>query len=153
MKKKRFLIVLSLLILVALGLFCTARALSRPSLSRYQDQFGFSLEGIQVDILDYQNYPAFQDSWSAYVVTAAGKTEGSIFDPSLMSEGLTYGVNQAWGLMSADMKAEKETPIFHLRDDGNYRSRTFINQQGGHSHLYVIFDGDENLYYVLWAGF
>ena len=61
----------------------------KPSISKYQEDFGFSLKNLQTETVQYERLDAFQDPWTAYAVRLVGQIEGSDFDPADMTEGLS----------------------------------------------------------------
>ena len=83
-RRKRIVIICAIcLVIAAIAYFC------KPSVAQYKDDFGFSLEKISVKTLDYYHHDDFRDSLTLYRVSVTGDVEGSIFDKSKMTNGLS----------------------------------------------------------------
>ena len=56
----------------------------KPSIKKYENDFGFSIENVDVNTLDYFHHDDFRDSLSLYRLAVSGDTDGSIFDVDKM---------------------------------------------------------------------
>lgn len=83
---KRIIIVIVICLAVAAIAIIVSQ---KPSVAQYEDDFGFSLENINVKTLDYYHHDDFRDSLTIYRVSVTGDVEGSIFDRNKMAEGLS----------------------------------------------------------------
>ena len=150
----RVVILLLALLAVLFGLF---KWLSRPSLSHFQS-FGFSLDGIKVKIVDYYNEGAWQDNWSAYTCKISGATEGSVFDPALMDEGLSPMIKKTLELNDAGRAAKGLEPFFKEKTGAVYKSRVLVGPKDNSpdawtNRLFIIYSPSEELYYVFYETF
>ena len=125
----------------------------RPSLKNYQEHFGFSLEGVKVKITAYDNEPAFQDPWWAYVAEVSGDRTGTLFDPVEFSENLGQrDVTVVVELIFKEMSNHKKGRIFTQSESGRYEYRTLIYREPSsikRSFLYVIHDLDADNYCII----
>lgn len=153
MKNRRIVFgVISLLFLIGIIMFLVVYG-RKPSLREYQDTFGFSLSGLQVDYIDYYHEAAFQDPWSAYHVSLQGDTSGSVFDPHTMEHPLSVKLMQLIHQMNLEMRGKSKG--FSLPEENTgalfYRILSHHNASGSYSYLYIIFDNNSQSYYVLWV--
>ena len=127
---------------------------TKPSISKYQDEFGFSLENLQAETVRYERLDAFQDPWTAYAVKLSGEIESSDFDPADMTEGLTDRAESTIQGVNSDLKAEGKEAFFSIQKDGHYRTQTWTkkDQQSSYRFFIVVYDQDSDLYYCFWAG-
>ena len=125
----------------------------KPSISKYQEDFGFSLKNLQTETVQYERRDAFQDPWTAYAVRLVGQIEGSDFDPADMTEGLSDRAESTIQMVNTDLKAEGKEAFFPIQKDGRYRTRTWMKKdQGAYLFFIVVYDQDSDLYYCFWAG-
>ena len=148
-------IALVVLLAVLFGLF---KWFTRPSLSSFQNAFGFSLDGIKVKIVDHYNEGAWQDNWSAYICRISGATEGSVFDPALMYEGMSPMIKKTLELNDGDRAAKGLEPFFKEKTDVIYKSRVLTEQgvpnpNSRTDRLFIIYSPSEELYYVFYETF
>ena len=125
----------------------------KPSVAQYEDDFGFSLENINVKTLDYYHHDDFRDSLTIYRVSVTGDVEGSIFDRNKMTDGLsensevllgelaelTEGKRDLEDLRSIDLSVCKSIELEDIKNETD-------------ACLYIIYYGAGNNYFVIWNG-
>ena len=125
----------------------------KPSVAQYEDDFGFSLENINVKTLDYYHHDDFRDSLTIYRVSVTGDVEGSIFDKSKMTNGLSEDalalLNEAAELTMGKRDFEDLRSIdlsgcmsIELEDINNKTDAC----------LYIISYGADNQFFAIWNG-
>ena len=105
-----------------------AQSSADKKLAAYGETFGFSLGEAKAELVDAAEFPAFQDPLHAYVIKVTGETKETIFDLALMSEGVSWGANQAVTWLQTEQKNANEKPLFEITEDGAYRSRTLTDK-------------------------
>ena len=135
------------MVIAAIAYFC------KPSVTQYKDDFGFSLENISVKTLDYYHHDDFRSSLTLYRVSVTGDVEGSIFDKSKMTNGLsedalallneaaelTEGKRDFEDLRSIDLSVCKSIELEDIKNETD-------------ACLYIIYYGAGNNYFVIWNG-
>lgn len=147
-RRKRIVIICAIcLVIAAIAYFC------KPSVAQYKDDFGFSLENINVKTLDYYHHDDFRDSLTIYRVSVTGDVEGSIFDRNKMTDGLsensevllgelaelTEGKRDFEDLRSIDLSVCKSIELEDIKNETD-------------ACLYIIYYGAGNNYFVIWNG-
>ena len=147
-RRKRIVIICAIcLVIAAIAYFC------KPSVAQYKDDFGFSLEKISVKTLDYYHHDDFRDSLTLYRVSVTGDVEGSIFDKSKMTNGLSEDalalLNEAAELTEGKRDFEDLRSIdlsgcmsIELEDINNKTDAC----------LYIISYGADNQFFAIWNG-
>ena len=135
------------MVIAAIAYFC------KPSVTQYKDDFGFSLEKISVKTLDYYHHDDFRDSLTLYRVSVTGDVEGSIFDKSKMTNGLSEDalalLNEAAELTEGKRDFEDLRSIdlsgcmsIELEDINNKTDAC----------LHIIYYGEDDQFFVIWNG-
>ena len=135
------------MVIAAIAYFC------KPSVAQYKDDFGFSLEKISVKTLDYYHHDDFRDSLTLYRVSVTGDVEGSIFDKSKMTNGLSEDalalLNEAAELTEGKRDFEDLRSIdlsgcmsIELEDINNKTDAC----------LYIISYGADDQFFAIWNG-
>ena len=147
-RRKRLVIICAIcLVIAAIAYFC------KPSVTQYKDDFGFSLENISVKTLDYYHHDDFRSSLTLYRVSVTGDVEGSIFDKSKMTNGLsedalalsneaaelTEGKRDFEDLRSIDLSGCMSIELEDIKNETD-------------ACLYIIYYGAGNNYFVIWNG-
>ena len=147
-RRKRLVIICAIcLVIAAIAYFC------KPSVAQYKDDFGFSLEKISVKTLDYYHHDDFRDSLTLYRVSVTGDVEGSIFDKSKMTNGLSEDalalLNEAAELTEGKRDFEDLRSIdlsgcmsIELEDINNKTDAC----------LYIISYGADDQFFAIWNG-
>ena len=147
-RRKRIVIICAIcLVIAAIAYFC------KPSVAQYKDDFGFSLEKISVKTLDYYHHDDFRDSLTLYRVSVTGDVEGSIFDKSKMTNGLSEDalalLNEAAELTEGKRDFEDLRSIdlsgcmsIELEDINNKTDAC----------LYIISYGADDQFFAIWNG-
>lgn len=152
MKRKYTIRILCILIIIS-ALVILIKAIHKPSLSQYEEDFDFSLENIKVEILDYYRHTAFRDSFSIYDVKVIGDINDTVFDTSKMVQGIPESTeavlkeaieltknNSGWrGLNSINSKYCKSLEIYDVNS-------------GTDACLYIINSGRPDKFIVIWVG-
>lgn len=148
MRIKRVLIILIICVVIAVLL----AVFHRPSLSQYENDFGFTLENISVKTLDYYHHDDFRDSLTLYRVVIRGETDGSIFDTNIMADGLSQPA-ESMLKMAVDSTSEKDDfKDLALIDKDNCKSNVLDSVNGSDSSLCVINYGTKDQFIVIWVG-
>ena len=135
------------MVIAAIAYFC------KPSVTQYKDDFGFSLENISVKTLDYYHHDDFRDSLTLYRVSVTGDVEGSIFDKSKMTNGLsedalallneaaelTEGKRDFEDLRSIDLSVCKSIELEDIKNETD-------------ACLYIIYYGADDQFFAIWNG-
>ena len=155
--RRAVIVLIAFFVILSATLFGLFKWLSRPSLSHFQS-FGFSLDSINAKIVDYYNEGAWQDNWSAYTCKISGATEGSVFDPALMDDGLSPMINKTLELNDGDRAAKGLEPFFKEKTGAVYKSRILTEQgvpnpDSRTDRLFIIYSPSEELYYIFYETF
>ena len=149
-RAKRIIIICAICLVIAaiaIAYFC------KPSIEQYEDDFGFSLENISVKTMDYYHHGDFRDSLTLYRVSVTGGVEGSIFDKSKMTNGLSENalalLNEAAELTEGKRDFEDLRSIdlsgcmsIELEDINNKTDAC----------LYIISYGADDEFFAIWNG-
>lgn len=137
---------LSAAFLILLAVFFLAKVTARRNEEQFrweQNQYGFSLSGIELTVIDSMKESAFQDSWSAYLVSAKGNIQGSVLDSALMEEGISRSIIEA-------INAYKLDSLFHPVSGRTYYSRILTPlAAGSRMRLCIIYDPAEERYCLI----
>ena len=145
---KRIIIVIVIcLVLAAIAI----TVFNKPSIAQYEDDFDFSLEKISVKTLDHYHHDDFRDSLTIYRVSITGDIEGSIFDKSKMSEGLSEDAEVLLGEAAELTEGKGGFEDLGTIDQHSLRSMELeaVNMD---ARLYIIYYGEDNDYLVIWNG-
>ena len=113
-RSPKTIIVIVLMVIVILGVLTIIR---KPSIDHFQQDFGFSLKGINAKTIAYYGDHAFQDPSSIYAVQISGKIEDSVFDPALMSEGIPAQARVRLDSLVQSMLQDNKEPILNISSD------------------------------------
>ena len=132
--------------------------LTQPSITGFQKDFGFSLNDIDVKIVDHYNEGAWQDPWAGYTCRISGATEGSVFDPATMDVGLPPLIRKTLELNDIDRDAKGLEPFFKEKTGASYKSRVITDPEVSRpdywtNRLFIIYSPSEELYYVFYESF
>ena len=146
-------LVVPVIVFIALILLLTGVIKLPPSINRYKDNFGFSLDGVKVRITAYDSEPAFQDPWSAYVAEVSGDRTGTLFDPAEFSKDPgRKDVTEVIELIFDEMSHHENGLIFDnsRTDSFEYRTLIFIGKNSSKRRfLYVIHDLDADIFCII----
>jgi hypothetical protein len=118
-----------------------------PSLYDYQAEYGFSLEGIQIETVEAIHVSAFRDPWTTFILRMTGTVKGSDFDPELMAEGVTEKAEFELEIMNSGYRQRYGKAFLTLQKDGNYRSTQWFF--GPYKCCVVIYEEQSQLYYII----
>ena len=122
------------------------------TLDEYQEQFGFSLKGIETEVLK-ETHDHGWDVWRcAFLVKMTGAVQDSDFDPVSMKEGVSYSAKQALDLINAHYRLDNKKSLFLLNRDGHYRSKIFVDK-GARHYFAVIYDQDADVYCCIYGSY
>ena len=155
--RRAVIVLIAFFVILSATLFGLFKWLSRPSLSHFQS-FGFSLDDINAKIVDYYNEGAWQDNWSAYTCKISGATEGRVFDPDLMDEGLSPMIKKTLELNDGDRAAKGLEPFFKEKTGAVCKSRVLVGPKdtspdAWKNRLFIIYSPSEELYYIFYETF
>lgn len=124
----------------------------KPSITQYEDDFGFSLEKISAKTLDHYHHDDFRDSITIYRVSVTGDIEGSIFDRNKMADGLSESAKVLLG-EAAELTEDKQgfEDLVEM-DPHSLRSIELEAVNNTDAQLYIIYYGEGNDYLVIWNG-
>ena len=123
----------------------------KPSISQYEDSFGFSLGNTKVRVIDYYHHPDFRDSISIYRVSVTENTDGNIFDDNLMIAGLSSEAEIMLD-MAIEVSGNNNFDDLILINKGNCRSTVLKEKKDGDAELCIIDYGIDSQYLVIWVG-
>ena len=139
---------LSAAFLILLAVFFLAKVTARRNEEQFrweQNRYGFSLSGIELTVIDSMKESAFQDSWSAYLVSAKGNIQGSVLDSARMEEGISRSIIEA-------INAYKLDSLFRPVSGRTYYSRILTPlAAGSRMRLCIIYDPAEERYCLIEA--
>ena len=153
--KRSLRIVFLIIVLLFICFFGCKREEQKPLIEDYQYRFGYSLDGIRTEILEYDHEKSFRDPWSAYVVRLAGTIDGSDFDPETMAKGVMPIISDALKVINNDRKVRGLEPLLQIGEPKQYRSKIWIQKDkiAGSSYFLVIYDMNSGLYYCMIESF
>ena len=123
----------------------------KPSITQYEDDFGFSLGKISAKTLDRYHHDDFRDSLTIYRVNVTGDIEGSIFDRNKMADGLSESAKGLLGEAAELTEGKQGFEDLGEMDPHSLRSIEFEDVNTDAS-LYIIYYGEGNDYLVIWNG-
>ena len=115
------------------------------TLDEYQDQFGFSLKGIETEVLKETHDHAWDGRLCAFLVKMTGTIEGSDFDPATFQEGVSYSSELKLDMANQHYRLDNKRSLFLLNRDGHYRSKIWVEKNTARTFT-VIYDRDEKVY-------
>ena len=145
--KRTIIVIVICLAVAALAII----VLHKPSIAQYEDDFDFSLEKISVKTLDHYHHDDFRDSLTIYRVSVTGDIEGSIFDKSKMSEGLSEDAEVLLGEAAELTEGKGGFEDLGTIDQHSLRSME-LEAVNTDARLYIIYYGEDNDYLVIWNG-
>ena len=145
--KRKILLIICLIVIVAIVIVW-----NKPSISQYEDSFGFSLENTKVKVIDFYHHDDFRDSLTLYRVVVSGETDGSVFDLNKMSDGLSL-LAESMLKMAVDSTSENDdfTDLAPI-DKDNCKSTVLRSVNGSDANLCVINNGIKDQFIVIWVG-
>ena len=146
--KKRIIIVIVICLAVA-ALAITV--FHKPSITQYEDDFGFSLGKISAKTLDHYHHDDFRDSLTIYRVNVTGNIEGSIFDRNTMADGLSESAKVLLGEAAELTEGKRGFEDLGTMDPHSLRSIE-LEAVNTDAQLYIIYYGEDNDYLVIWNG-
>ena len=148
-RRNRAIIVCAICLIVAVAIIATAL---KPSISQYEEDFGFSLNNVSVKTLDHFHHDDFRDSVTIYRASVSGDIDGSIFDPDKMSDGLLSEA-EVMLKMAADQTKEKHNFSDLSSIDPDECKSTVLesaNKETDERLCVIRYGSDE--YLVIWVG-
>ena len=145
--KRKILLIICLIVIVAIVIVW-----NKPSISQYEDSFGFSLENTKVKVIDFYHHDDFRDSLTLYRVVVSGETDGSVFDLNKMSDGLSL-LAESMLKMAVDSTSENDDfTDFAPIDKDNCKSTVLRSVNGSDANLCVFNNGIKDQFIVIWVG-
>ena len=111
----------------------------------YQEQFGFSLKGIETEVLKETHDHAWDGRHCAFLVKMTGAIEGSDFDPATFQEGVSYSSELKLNMVNQDYRLDNKLSLFLLSRDGHYCSKIWVEKNTARTFT-VIYGQDEDVY-------
>ena len=124
----------------------------KPSITQYEDDFGFSLEKISVKTLDHYHHDDFRDSLTIYRVSVTGDIEGSIFDRNTMADGLSEDAEVLLNEAAELTEGKRGFEDLETMDPHSLKLMEFEAVNNTDAQLYIIYYGEDNDYLVIWNG-
>lgn len=150
-RRTRRIIVICVICFVIAAL--TIAAIHKPAVAQYKDDFGFSLENINIETLDYYHHDDFRDSITIYRVSVTGDIQGSIFDRNKMADGLSEEIEL---LLNDAVDLTKEKRGFEDLESIDLSVCRSIELKDTNNNtdacLYIISYGSEDQFIVIWNG-
>lgn len=144
--KRRILLIICLIVIVAIVIVW-----NKPSISQYEDSFGFSLGDTEVKVIDYYHHSDFRDSISIYRIDVIDNSEINIFDENTMIIGLS---SEAETLLDMALETSSNSSRFEDLDSINRDDcrLTVLKEKNGDAELCIINYSVNNQYLVIWVG-
>lgn len=147
---KRIIIVIVICLAVAAIAIIVSQ---KPSVAQYEDDFGFSLENINVKTLDYYHHDDFRDSLTIYRVSVTGDVEGSIFDRNKMAEGLSESAKLLLNEAAKLTEGKRDFEDLKSIDLSGCRSIELEDiKNKTDACLFIIYYGADDQFFVIWNG-
>ena len=115
------------------------------TLDEYPEQFGFSLKGIETEVLKETHSHAWDGRHCAFLVKMTGAIGGSDFDPASFQEGVSYSTEQLLNMVNQHYRLDNKLSLFLLSRDGHYRSKIWVEKNTARTFT-VIYGQDEDVY-------
>jgi hypothetical protein len=152
-RRARLVLIVPTVVFLALILLVTGVIKLPPSINKYKDKYGFSLDGVKVKITAYDSEPAFQDPWNAYVAEVSGERAGTLFDPAEFSKDPGQkDVTEVIKLIFLEMSGHEKGLIFDNSRTDRFEYRTLIYRDKvsvKRQFLYVIHDLEADNYCII----
>ena len=143
--KKNTIRILGILLALLLPALAACGTPHVDTLDEYQEQFGFSLKGIETEVLKETHDHAWDGWHCAFLVKMAGAIEGSDFDPATFREGVSYSTEQLLNMVNQHYRLDNKKSLFLLNRDGHYRSKIWVEKNTARTFT-VIYGQDEDVY-------
>lgn len=124
----------------------------KPSITQYEDDFGFSLEKISVKTLDHYHHDDFRDSLTIYRVSVTGDIKGSIFDRNKMADGLSESAKVLLGEAAELTGGKGGFEDLGTMGPHGLRSMELEAVNNTDARLNIIYYGEDGNYLVIWNG-
>lgn len=143
--KKHLLRILSLILVPILFAAAGCGTPHIDTLDEYPEQFGFSLNGIETEILKEDHSHGWDGRRCTFLVKMTGVIEGSDFDPATFQEGVSYSSELLLNNTNAHYRLDNKLSLFLLNRDGHYRSKIWVEKNTARTFT-VIYGQDEGVY-------
>lgn len=148
MIKKRKIIILVICFVITIALV----AIHKPSIKKYENDFGFSIENVDVKTIDYFHHDDFRDSLSLYRLAVSGDIDGSIFEVDKMNKGFSSEAKDmySYAIESAcNQRNFKDLVTINLY---TFKSIVLKSIEGSDARLCILYNEITGSYFAIWVG-
>lgn len=148
MIKQRKMIILVICLVITIALV----VIQKPSIKKYENDFGFSIENVDVKTIDYFHHDDFRDSLSIYRLAVSGDIDGSIFEVDKMNKGLSSEAKDMYSYAIESTCNQKNFKDLATVDLYTFKSIVLNSKEGSDARFCILYNETTSSYFAIWVG-